>query len=92
MRVLIAGLALLASAAQADYIATDGKSHVRLTAAECALDIPQKAVMLAASAVIEGQAWVACWAPLNREAILLIYSDGDQAVLPVSAFKRLPEA
>lgn len=91
-RALCAGLALLAFSAQADFITNNGRDSVRLMTTECLLPIPQKDVMLAAVAVIGGKEWQACWAPISREWIGLIFSDGDTGQIPTSEFRRAPEA
>lgn len=91
-RYLIAALLCAASTAHADFIASDGKNSIRLMTVPCELPIPQRDVMLAASAVVDGKSWKACWAPVSREAIGVVYEDGDQQMLPVSIFRRTPEA
>jgi hypothetical protein len=94
MRNLIcaAAIALAAGTAMADFIAHDGRNHVRITMGACELEVPQKELMLAASAVIDGKDWKACWAPISREWLHIVYEDGDIGRLPFAAFKKLPEA
>ena len=87
-----AGIAMLAFSAQADFLASDGKNTIRLATVPCELDLPTRDVMLAASAVIDGKNWKACWAPVSRDAIAVIFEDGDQLMLPVSILRRAPEA
>jgi hypothetical protein len=91
-RILIAAAMLAAGTAHADFIAHSGRNHVRLMMTGCELPIPQKDVMLAAAAVIDGKEFKACWAPISRELIHITYEDGDEGRLPLSAFKKLPEA
>lgn len=90
--VLCAGAALLALSAQADWIANDGTDSVRLTEKPCALDIPQREVMLAGSAVVAGEQWVLCWAPVSLQHIRLVYEDGDVGLVNIRDLMPAPEA
>ena len=90
--ICAAAIALAAGSAHADFVASDGKNTIRLATVPCELDLPTRDVMLAASAVIDGKDWKACWAPVSRDAIAVIFEDGDQLMLPVSILRRAPEA
>jgi hypothetical protein len=91
--LIAAALSLAAGNAMADFIASNGSDSMRLTMRACELDnIAQKDVMLAAVAVVDGKTWRACWAPVSREQVYILYEDGDASLLPLGAFRKLPEA
>jgi hypothetical protein len=77
-------------------VARQGDDSVRLTGAECksqlVLDRLDPSVVShyrAASAVFQGQSFVACWR-LVGNAAHLVYEDGDQGIIPATELKPDP--
>lgn len=76
-----------------DLVARNGNDSVRLGDAPCTSELvlgrlqPQMhAQYKAASAVVEGTTFVACWRLVGNAAHLL-YEDGDQGVIPLAELK-----
>jgi hypothetical protein len=91
MRTLLicAALAAAAPAFAQDLIARQGNDSVRLGDKPCTSDLvlgrlqpQQKQEYKAATAVVDGQTFQACWRPLGSAAHLL-YEDGDQGLIPM---------
>ena len=93
--VICAALAAALAPAFADeLVARDGDDSVRLGEAPCAsqpvlekLEPKTRGEFKAASAVVQGQKFVACWREMGSAAYL-IYEDGDQGVIPLRELKR----
>jgi len=76
-----------------DLIARNGNDSVRLADGPCTSELvlarlqPQvHGQYKAASAVVDGQTFVACWRVVGGSAHLL-YEDGDQGVIPMAELK-----
>jgi hypothetical protein len=76
-----------------DLIARQGNDSVRLSEAACAsqlvlgrLEAGQHDEFHAATAVFQGQNFVACWRAMGNVAFLM-YEDGDQGVIPLQELK-----
>jgi len=92
---LVAAIAAFAAAptfAQ-DLIARQGDDSVRLSEAACSsqlvlgrLEAGQHEEFHAATAVFQGQNFVACWRAMGNVAFLM-YEDGDQGVIPLQELK-----
>lgn len=90
---LVSAAALTATAAQAqttDLVAYQGTNAIRLTEAACTDDavLQQLAPELrpyfrSAWAQVEGKRYNACWGTLPT-AVILVYEDGDQGLVPLS--------
>lgn len=94
--LVCAGIALLAfSAAADDMVASNGRDSVRLTQKPCSPAIlatipPQfQKQAKAASAVVGGAIYTACWIP-SGDHVILSYDDGDTGIIPVHQFRRSP--
>jgi hypothetical protein len=68
-----------------------GRDSVRLLDAPChsatvldRIDPPLQSGFRAATAVVDGRSYSACWHPLGNAAYLL-YEDGDQGLIPFAA-------
>lgn len=81
------------AAGEPDFVAERGGEKVRLTNKECTH--PQVVLRLtpevaknfrAASAVVSGQAFQACWHVVGNGAHL-VYEDGDEGMVPLSDLK-----
>jgi len=92
MRLLVLCAALAAAApALADVlVARNGEDMVRLADAPCAseavlsrLPPQQHASFKAATAIVDGRSYTACWRALGGRAHLF-YEDGDMGVIPLS--------
>jgi hypothetical protein len=88
--VLAAALAAGPAAAQ-NLVAHEGRDSVRLLDAPChsatvldRIDPPLQSGFRAATAVVDGRSYSACWHPLGNAAYLL-YEDGDQGLIPFAA-------
>jgi hypothetical protein len=88
----VAALASAPTFAQ-DLVARQGNDSVRLSEAACAselvlgrLEAGQHEEFHAATAVFQGQNFVACWRAMGNVAFLL-YEDGDQGVIPLQELK-----
>ncbi len=98
MRALIVFLILLlAGPAWADLVARSGANELRLSQANCdnpavlaAVGPTLGAKMRAATARVEGEIYAACWV-LYQGNVYVIYEDGDQSAIPLSAFKAALE-
>lgn len=76
-------------AAASDLIMREGNDSVRLTDSPCSSELvlgrltaDQHEDFHAASAVFQGQQFIACWRAMGNVAFL-IYEDGDQGVIPL---------
>jgi hypothetical protein len=95
MRALIACLALVATAAQADsMVASNGRDSVRLLDVPCSSDAVLQRVnprvreqMRDARATVGGEDYHACWIVYGDSARLM-YEDGDQGLIPLTDFKH----
>jgi hypothetical protein len=93
-KLLCAALLCAASSVHAQVlVARQGDDSVRLTGAECKsqlvldrLDPSVAPHYRAASAVFQGQSYVACWR-LVGNAAHLVYEDGDQGIIPATHLK-----
>lgn len=90
-------LALAASAASADYTASNGRDSVRLTDKPCAGEVAallgeQAKALGAGVAYIGGTQYEVCWMP-RRDApvVQLFFPDGDQGMVPFADFHKSPE-
>lgn len=90
--VLCAALAISPVFAE-NLVARNGNDSVRLAEGPCTSELvlgrlqPQMhSQYKAASAVVEGQNFVACWRVVGNAAHLL-YEDGDQGVIPLAELK-----
>jgi hypothetical protein len=90
--VLCAALAVVPVFAE-DLVARNGNDSVRLAEGPCTSELvlsrlqPQMHVQYkAASAVVEGQTFTACWRVVGNAAHLL-YEDGDQGIIPLAELK-----
>lgn len=87
---LLAALLAVGPAVAADaMVASQGRDSVRITEAACKLSVPNKENLRAASAIIGGKTYVACWT-VSQGAVALIYEDGDIGIVPVGEFKPAP--
>lgn len=92
--VLVLCAALAASTVFAEsLVARNGNDSVRLVDGPCTSELvlgrlqPQMhGQYKAASAVVEGQNFVACWRVVGNSAHLL-YEDGDQGIIPLAELK-----
>lgn len=95
MRYVLLCAALAVTPAFADdLIARSGSDTVRLADSPCSseqvlkhLQPQMHAQFRAASAVVEGRSFSACWRVMGQVAHLL-YEDGDQGVIPLTDLKR----
>ncbi len=97
---LVAALAAFAAAptfAQ-ELVARQGNDSVRLSDAACQSELVlarvepgSKGEYRAASAMFQGQSFVACWRVLGSVAHL-VYEDGDQGIIPMQELKPELEA
>src|SRR4051812_30941507 len=76
-----------------DLVARQGNDSVRLSDDSCKselvlsrLEAGQSEEFHAATAVFQGQNFVACWRVMGNVAFLL-YEDGDQGVIPIHELK-----
>lgn len=98
MRILlIAALIAAGPALAADRIARQGDDEVTIretpcTVASVLMRIPeaQREGWQRADARFQGQRFFACWRVLQG-AVELLYDDGDQGILPLTAFKDVLE-
>lgn len=95
MRHFLASLLLLAAPAMAaDMVAKEGNDRVRLTQEPCPVSvltvIPQveRGYFHRAYAQLNGHQWEACWAIRRDESVLMVYSDGDKGVIPLTDFRQ----
>jgi hypothetical protein len=93
-RVLIIAALAASSAAAGELRATNGKDSVWLSDKPCTVEAVLAAVnprfhslLGQARAEIDGQPYKACWA-IQGEMVHLLFDDGDQGAIPVSAFQR----
>lgn len=94
MKHLLLCAALVAVPAFADdLVARQGEDSVRLAEAPCTservlgqLPASMHGDFRAASAVVGGQTFTACWR-LAGNAAFLVYEDGDQGVIPMDELK-----
>ncbi|HXD40065.1 MAG TPA: hypothetical protein VN649_05855 [Ramlibacter sp.] len=94
MRLLLLCAALVAAPAIAgDLVARQGSDTIRLADEPCTsqqvlgrLEARFHSQYKAATAVVQGQSFSACWRPAGR-AVHLVYEDGDQGILPLEALK-----
>lgn len=98
MRFLLAAalLAVAPAIVHADYIASDGTNSVLLTEHPCPAEIaalvPEewRDIAQLADAQIGGRHFQACYALRSDGVVVMRYSDGDWAAIPVSQFKPAP--
>ncbi|HSV82682.1 MAG TPA: hypothetical protein VLK85_26090 [Ramlibacter sp.] len=91
---LVAALAALATPVFADQlVARQGSDSVRLSDAACKSELVLSRLepglqeeYRAATAVFQGQNFVACWRVMGGVAHL-IYEDGDQGIIPMQELK-----
>lgn len=91
---LLCAAALLAAPALADeVVASNGNDSVRLSDSPCTsqqvlnlLEPSMRRALRDASAIVQGQAFKACWI-VHGDAAHLLYEDGDQGLIPLSDFK-----
>jgi hypothetical protein len=94
MRLLVLCAALAAAPAFADdLVARQGEDSVRLAEKSCnseqvlgRLPAELRDEYKAASAVVQGQKFQACWRVMGNAAHLL-YEDGDQGLIPMTDLK-----
>ena len=98
MKALVAVAAVAAAFAAApvfaqDLVARQGEDSVRLSDAACQselvlsrLESAQHEEFHAATAVFQGQNFVACWRAMGNVAFL-VYEDGDQGIIPIQELK-----
>lgn len=98
MRALLIMLlsVMLAFQAHADAMARNGNVTVFITDKGCEYRLvlaqikPEfHHVWYAASATVDGKAYMACWA-LIGDTVVLVYEDGDRGEVPIADFKRIP--
>ena len=84
---------VVAPAFAEDLVARQGNDTVRLAAAPCEskqvlgrLEPKEHREYKAASAVFQGQNFVACWRDMGNVAFL-VYEDGDQGIIPMAELK-----
>jgi hypothetical protein len=95
MRLILLCVALAAAPALAgDLVSRQGSDTIRLVDEPCTsqlvlgrLEARLHSQYKAASAIVQGQRFIACWRAAGR-AVHLMYEDGDQGILPVEALKR----
>lgn len=92
--LLLAALLAAGSCYASDYVAKiDKDNSIRLTEEPCPVEviqhIPQgsRGFFQRAYAVLNGKQWAACWATRTDGNVLMVYSDGDQGLVPLGAFK-----
>lgn len=90
--LLVALLVPLPAAAQ-DLVAREGDDSIRLREKPCEVEavlsrVPQQfhSQFMAATAVVEGKTFAACWRKAGAAAHL-VYEDGDQGIVPLSELK-----
>jgi hypothetical protein len=94
MRKLLMALALACAPAYADMVVRDGKDYIRISQAPCSPEvlahIPpqfhdqfQKAV-----AELDGKQHVGCWMVRPDALVLVVYADGDAALIPIRFFNH----
>jgi hypothetical protein len=91
---LLCAAALLAAPALAEeVVASNGSDLVRLSDRPCTSEqVLQRLApalgptLRAATAVVQGQSFNACWI-IHGDAAHLLYEDGDQGLIPLSDFK-----
>lgn len=88
----LAALAVAPAFSQ-DLIARQGEDSVRLTEESCKSELVLSRLepgmhgeFRAASAVLQGQRFNACWRMMGNAAYL-VYEDGDQGVIPATELK-----
>lgn len=95
-RALVAGFALLAFSAQADYIARRGNDYVRIMDSPCHAavlqHIPEQAhsQFLGAVAEIGGKSFRACWTLFQRTGahLFMVYEDAETGLVPLGDLKE----
>lgn len=101
MRAVAVCVALAAAVAPAladGLVARQGDDSVRLSETACQSELVLARVdpgtaeeYRAATAVFQGQRFVACWRTMGSVAHL-VYEDGDQGIIPLQELKRELEA
>lgn len=86
-------LAVVPLISNADFVARQGEDSVRFHEKPCTHELVLQRLspevvehFQAATTVIQGQTYQACWRVMGNAAYL-IYEDGDQGVIPVSDMK-----
>ena len=93
-RILVcAGIAMLAFSAQADLVATNGENSLRLKQEPCtnATIVPMireefRPQFKAGSAEIAGKRFQTCWIDTGDGVYFVMFDDGDDASVPITAF------
>lgn len=92
LAVLFAALAVAPAFAN-DMVVSDGGNYIRLADSPCSSaqvlsHLPEQvhSQFRAASAVLQGQSYAACWRVMGNAAVLL-YEDGDQGLVPLDDLK-----
>lgn len=95
--VLLAAACLASAGAAAqtnDLVAYQGTNAIRLTDTACTdaavlerIEPQARPHFRQARATVDGKSYRACWGALPM-AVVLVYEDGDQGVLPLSALQR----
>jgi len=91
--VLCSVIAIAPAAFANDLVARQGGDTIRLVNAACTSQevlsrvAPQlRAQFRAAQATVDGRSYTACWR-MTPSAAHLVYEDGDQGIVPLSALK-----
>jgi hypothetical protein len=76
-----------------DLVVNEGTDTIRISEAACdneavlsRIEPASRPLFRAASAVLQGQRYPACWSVLPN-AVYLVYEDGDQGLVPFSKLK-----
>lgn len=91
---LCVALGCLATTALAnDLVVNEGNDTIRFSDAACSSQAVLKRIepeaharFRTAFATLQGQRYTACWSVMST-AVLLVYEDGDQGLVPVSRLK-----
>ncbi|WP_326540615.1 hypothetical protein [Pseudorhodoferax sp.] len=76
-----------------DLVVNEGQDSIRFTDAACSneavlnrIEPAARALFRTASATLQGQRYTACWSVVSS-AVVLVYEDGDQGLVPMSKLK-----
>jgi hypothetical protein len=94
-KLIVAGAALLALSSFAAPVARQGTDAVQLLETPCSAAVPVEAAMrdqyAAAVANIGGKLYAACWLAVPaRGFVHIVYSDGEEGIVPLGAFRNEP--
>lgn len=101
MRFVLALILLLVAAPPVhaqDMLATRDGDSVRITQKPCEVGvlrhIPEgsRGFFRKALVQLQGQEYIACWAVRVDGMVLVVYSDGDQGLIPIAQFAVVPDA